>query len=399
MVGHKRHSKQLVATGSKATGINRIGFVSNNCAGLYLFRRGIMHAMVDAGYDVVCIAPTDNFTPALLKEGFAIYPTNLSGYGKNMFEEYTTYTELLALYESLQLDAIFHYTIKPNIYGSYAAYKLGIPSVAIVTGLGTFPDIRNPLLKLAINKLYRGAARRSREVWFLNRHDQGYFEGQGWLEDTPTRILPSEGVDTSYYQVNPLPSGRKLKVLFAGRLIKRKGILDFCDAAQLLQADKHHLEFNILGLLESTNPDRIGVEKLRELQQSNTINYLGETQDVRPYIADCDILVLPTMYREGMSRIILEAMSMARPVITTNATGSGELVEHMVNGFIVPKNNPAAIASAIESFLAMSVDARTRMGLAGRRIVERSYDERYVIAEYFSFLKSLHPRPKSSSAP
>ena len=370
--------------------------MGNSSAGLYLFRRGIISKLQSLGFATVCVAPYDAMTPSLLALGLEYHPIDFSLYGTNPIAELELYLRLRQLYKRIRLDFVFHYTIKPNLYGTFAAYSLGIPSIAVVAGLGVFPDVPSPWLRIAIDAAYKRAARASREIWFLNQHDEGYFEGRGWLAEARSRVLVSEGVDLDYYAYQPLTAatdrGRSTPVvLFAGRLLGRKGVRDFAATAQILQARGVPTDFRLLGRFEQHNPDAITLAEVDHWSRAQILTYVGATTDVRPYLADADVVVLPTTYREGVSRILLEAMATGRPIVTTDSVGAGELVEHGKSGFKVPPNDPGAIADALELYAAMSVAERERMGRYGRKICEEKYDERRVFTIYEEALYRYKP--------
>lgn len=370
--------------------LSHIAFVANSSASIYQFRRGIIKALMKAGFKVTCIVPEDSFTNRLIHEKYSIKLIEMHGYTRNLFKENLYYRQLKSYYKSLQPDLIIHYTIKPNIWGTLAADSLGIRNIAVLTGLGYFPDILNSTLRKAVAYLYRKALQKSNEVWFLNKEDQNYFRSRNWLKNVKSKVLPSEGVDTSHFAYEPMPpSGGTIKVLYAGRLIRQKGVYEYAAAAKTLQVQNAKIECSILGFLERKNPDAVALSDLETWRKEGFIDYLGETHDVRPYLAKCDILVLPSSYREGVSRILLEAMSIGRPIITTDNVGCGLLVEHLKNGFLIPQKSPAALVEALQFFASLSYEERVKMGRKGRTIVQSNYEETIVIEEYFKYIRSI----------
>ena len=370
--------------------LSHIAFVANSSASIYQFRRGIIKALMKAGFKVTCIVPEDSFTNRLIHEKYSIKLIEMHGYTRNLFKENLYYRQLKSYYKSLQPDLIIHYTIKPNIWGTLAADSLGIRNIAVLTGLGYFPDILNSTLRKAVAYLYRKALQKSNEVWFLNKEDQNYFRSRNWLKNVKSKVLPSEGVDTSHFAYEPMPpSGGTIKVLYAGRLIRQKGVYEYAAAAKTLQVQNAKIECSILGFLERKNPDAVALSDLETWRKEGFIDYLGETHDVRPYLANCDILVLPSSYREGVSRILLEAMSIGRPIITTDNVGCGLLVEHLKNGFLIPQKSPAALVEALQFFASLSYEERVKMGRKGRTIVQSNYEETIVIEEYFKYIRSI----------
>ena len=329
-------------------------------------------------------------TSKLISEGFKVDTVKFDLYDRRALHQVSLLRLLISKYRRLDPDFIFHYTIKPNIFGTYAAKALGIPSIAIVTGLGTFPDVQGRVSKHLLYSAYGLSARLSQNVWFLNSSDKDHFQDRGWLKKTGSLILPGEGVNTSHYafkKPKDVTNRKPFTVLYAGRFICQKGARTFAEAARIVRARQPNIRFRVLGFLELHNPDAIPQAEFRQWTQEGLFAYLGQTHDVRPEIQRADVVVLPTAYREGLSRILLEAMSIGRPIITTNVVGAGELVEHEKNGFLVPVNDSGAVADAIERCSALSAEERAAYGKRSRQIVEDRYDEKYIIESYMEYLE------------
>ena len=365
----------------------RIIFAANCCAGLYLLRLGPMTALRDAGLEVICVAAKDEYATKLIADGFRVEFVKLSGHSRKLYGEYYTFKNLKQVYSKLKPDLIFHYTIKLNLYGTFAANSLSIPCISIIPGLGIAPELSNKFIKSAINFMYKRAMKLVQEVWFVNAHDHGFFEGRDWLDGVQTRILPSEGIDLKRFSYSEPPISRnRIKALYASRLIKSKGVHELIKAAKICGDQNDPISVQIVGFLEDENPDAISLTSLEKALADGYIEYLGETIDARPLIRDADIIVLPTKYREGVPQILLESLSIGRPILVTENVGCTELVDHGENGFIVPKDNPLAIAQALSYFANLSRAERIKMGEKAREMVEKYYDERFVISEYFKIL-------------
>ena len=382
--------KSGVSFSSAGSAPRRIGFVANSGLGMYQFRRDVALQLQSAGYEVHCIVPEDAYTGQLIAAGLSVHLIKMQLYGRNPFQELALYRSLKDLYASLDLDLIFHYTLKPNIYGTFAASALQIPSVMIVPGLGNFPDLGNPLLRGLIMQALGKAVRLADEVWFLNEHDHGYYEGKDWLNETKSRILPSEGVNTEHYEyveLNSSDENKPLQVLFAGRILASKGVRDYVEAARICKQRGLNVVFTIAGFLGGGNPDAIDASEVEQWHQSGLINFVGDTDDIRPLLEMAHLVVLPTKYREGISRILLEAMAIGRPILTTPGPGTSPLVTHMKNGYLVPTDDPRAIAEAIDHFASLPHSSQVRMGSAGRRVVEANYSVAQVMRVYAAYIQ------------
>ena len=369
--------------------MRRLLFACNNCEGLELFRGGIIRAFIAAGYEVHIVAPYGARATGLIAAGARFTDLRLSQHGMNLVTEWQTVRELLRHYRRIEPDLVFQYTIKLNIYGTYAAHQLGIPCICVVPGLGTFPDVSFPIARKMLERGYAFAARHAREIWFLNQHDYGFFESRGWLEDSTVRVLPGEGVDTSAFAPSPLPSDKRQNVLFVGRLIETKGISVFAETAALAKGLGLPIDFHVLGFLEEHNPKGISADVLQTWIRSGLLSYHGAVTDIRPYVEVADVVVLPTYFREGLNRVIMEAMSCGRPVITTDVPGAGELVVHNSTGYIVPIKDADAVLSALRYHGSLPASQREAMGRRARQSILERYDVRLVHGHYFDALRRV----------
>lgn len=341
-----------------------------------------MRHLKSKGYRIVVIAPKDAFTAKLIAEGIDYKEVEIFNYGTNPIYELKLIFSLIRLYKTIKPDLIFHYTIKPNIYGSIAAKYCGIPSIIITTGLGHLFEFKNWLVRAITILLYRIACHLSKESWFLNSNDLDVFVYKLIVNKSKTLLLKSEGIDLNWFLPKPKKYQKSTIFLFAGRILVDKGILVFHRAAEIIKKKYSNVEFQVLGFVDQSNPNSIEYEKILEWQNKKVISYVGETTDVRPYLSNCDCLVFPSYYREGVSRILMEASAMERPIITTDNVGCREVVDHGVNGIIIPIKDSKSLVKAMEEFLHMNKADREIMGKAGRRKMEREFDEALILKVY-----------------
>lgn len=283
--------------------------------------------------------------------------------------------------------ALLTFTIKPNIYGALAARVTGIPSITNVSGLGT-AFIREGLLSRFVGALYRLAFAGSHVVFFQNPDDRDLFLSRGIVDSTKARLLPGSGIDLERFSpAKPLDSGEPV-FLFIGRLLADKGVREFVEAAQLTKAQYPQARFQLLGALDPGNRTAISEEELKQWVGDADIEYLGPTDDVRPFIANASAVVLPS-YREGLPRSLLEGAAMARPLIATDVPGCREIVKDGETGLLCQVRSASSLAGAMTRFAAMGVDQRQALGEAARGKVEAEYDERAVIDAYLEVLNPL----------
>ncbi len=371
--------------------------VCNTAWGIANFRGNLIQHWVAQGKRVVAIAPTDAVAEAKLAAlGAQFEPLALDNRGSNPLQELAVIWRLRQLYRHYRPVLVVHYTIKPVIYGSWAAWLAGVPSLAVVTGQG-FAFLNQGLKAWLARNLYRISLRFAKGVWFLNQDDYRLFTESGLAPNQKSAILPGEGVDTEHFSPkdNPHTDGR-LRLLLVARLLYDKGIAEYAEAGRIL-AERHAqqpeqvpaIELQLLGPFYPQNPQAISPEQIAHWQSEGWLHYLSETSDVTSYVASCDALVLPS-YAEGLPRTVLEAMSMAKPVIATDVVGCRDLVLHEVTGLLCEARNAQSLADSIQRFSQLSLAQRQQMGEAGRARVLANFADAQVLARYDAFLLMLN---------
>jgi glycosyltransferase involved in cell wall biosynthesis len=280
--------------------------------------------------------------------------------------------DLYRIMRRIRPDRVIGYTIKPNIWGSIAAYFAGGRSASMVTGLGLsfIPGggLGRRLLQSLMQSLYAIATRANDRIVFQNPDDRHDFIAAGCLKDEGKAVLVNgSGVDTAYYAQRPLPEVPVF--LMIGRLLISKGVREYAEAALSILRERSDCRFLLAGFIDE-GPDAISRAELDRWIEGG-LHFLGALDDVRPALADASIYVLPS-YREGTPRSVLEAMSMGRPIITTDVPGCRETVADGVNGLLVPERNAGALAGAMRK-LADNAGLRERMGALSRQIAVEKY--------------------------
>jgi glycosyltransferase involved in cell wall biosynthesis len=290
------------------------------------------------------------------------------------------------LLKRLRPAAYCGYTIKPNIYGSLAAASLGIPAFPNVSGLGTAFIRRGPLQWL-VSRLYRQAFRKAEVVFFQNSEDRQLFVERAIIDEGKGRVLAGLGIDVEHFAPALVPEGAPV-FLFVGRLLKDKGVLEFAEAAQTLRSVLPEASFQLLGPIDEGNRTAIDRAQLDSWVRRGVVEYLGSTQDVRPFIAASSVVVLPS-YREGLPRSLLEAAAMERPLIATNVPGCRDVVEDGENGYLCDVRDSASLAAAMRKFAFLPQAQRLAMGKAARRKVQEQFSEEFVLRAYLDLLSRL----------
>jgi glycosyltransferase involved in cell wall biosynthesis len=346
---------------------------------LIQFRGPLIDALLEAGKDVHVavpgLAPESVIALALAKKGVRVHDVPLQRTGLNPVRDIRLLLSLVALILRLRPQFVLSYTIKPVVYGSIAAWLVGVKyRFALVTGLGyAFTGTasgKRALLRRLIQRLYRFALKRTHRVFFQNPDDETLFRKFRLLPETvPSFVVNGSGVDVAEYSVAPLPD--KPCFLLIARLLGDKGLREYAQAAQLVKSVYPEAVFRLVGWIDD-NPDAITQRELDQWVDSGLLEFLGRLDDVRPAISGCSVYVLPS-YREGTPRTVLEAMAMGRAVITTDAPGCRETVVDGDNGFLVPVKDINALADAMIKMVDTPGLAAS-MGERSRRIAEEKYD-------------------------
>lgn len=365
----------------------KIAFVGNSLQTMCNFRLGVMAELVKNGYEVVVIAPKDSDITALKQAQIRLISVEIDCKGMNPLVDINLITTLKNIYKKEQFDFIFHYTIKPVIYGGFAARRAHIPQISVITGLG-YTFIRKGWINRVAKCLYRFSLRGAKEVWFLNQEDKTLFIEENIVAQYKTRLINGEGVNLDKYKSSTVTSSCPFTFLFVGRVLWDKGVGEFVEAAKVVKKQHPKVQFKILGQLGANNPACVNSQQMNLWEQTGAIKYLGETNNVYPYIEQAHCIVLPS-YREGISRVLLEAASMEKPLIASNVPGCREIVIDGVDGFLCEPKNTSSLIACMMHMLSLPEAARDTFGRNGRDLVRKLFDEKIIIQLYKDKLAEL----------
>ena len=370
----------------------QIAFVSNSAWSVYNFRMDVIRHLLSEGYQVIVMAPDDEYSEELISSGCTFIPLHFNNKTENPVADYYFYRQLKRLYRQHRPDFIFHYVAKPNIYGSLAAAATGIPSVAVITGLG-YPFARKNLLYYIVKFLYKQALRKTQEVWFLNNEDAKVFIHESIIQIENVKVLPGEGVNTQHFLpvLRKTSENRPFTFIMSTRLLKSKGIRIYADAARILKKKNYNVQFLLIGFFEKHHPDSITQEELDTWAKDGLVDYKGFAKDVRPWLMQADCFVFPSFYNEGVPRCLLEAASMEMPIITSLNRGCKEVVQNNVTGYFCKLHDPFDLADKMEKMIHQPNEVRLHMGKQGRLLVIRKFSMEKVIDEYTNILTRDYP--------
>ena len=357
----------------------KVLLVANTSWYLYNFRLPLLKDLRAAGYAVAAVAPHDSYTGLLEAEGFSVHPWLVARRSINPLREAHALVDLARIYRREQPELVHHFTIKACLYGTIAAKLAGVPRVInAITGLGHVflgRRRRSRLLRRALWPLYRSVfmARRATVV-FQNAYDQDRLIQLGITDASRARLIRGSGVDIQQFRPLGDTAGHfrhPLQLLFPSRLIREKGVEDVLNACQALWAEGVPLELLVAGALDDGNRSALSPEELHTLRADPRIHCLGHVDDMRALYAASDVVVLPS-WREGLSRALIEAAAMERPIITTDVPGCRDVVDHGRSGLLVPLHDSRAIQLALQ-LLREHPDLARRFGKAARRKVEAEF--------------------------
>ncbi|HKY82067.1 MAG TPA: glycosyltransferase family 4 protein [Sphingobium sp.] len=368
------------------------------------FRGRLIASMIDNGHEVVVCAPDhDPEIEAKLKAMGATYlQMPMARAGMNPFADLATLGWLIRCFRRERPATVLAYTQKPIIYGGIASrFVPGIRFYAMVSGLGhVFSDGESrllPYMRRIVSILYRRALHKAMAVFVFNSDDRGEMLRHRIIRaDSRVIQVPGSGVDLSHYAQAPLPDGPPVFLMIA-RLLRNKGLIEYVEAARIVRAQVPQARLLLLGPLDE-NPAAVTRDAIEQWQSEGIIDYLGETRDVRPFLAGASIFVLPSWYREGLPRTILEAMAVGRGVITTDMPGCREPIVEGVNGFTVAPRDAGALADAMLR-LCRDPGRIAAMGAAARRTVEDRYSVEQVNALLLTTMEMNGAMPDRGSRP
>ena len=369
----------------------RIVIVGSYPPSLVKFRGELISEIVGLGHEVYACAPEPDtgLKKKLVEMGVHYRTIGFQRAGINPRADLKVLWELYRLFRELRPDAVLGYTIKPVIYGSLAARLAGVNRIySMITGLGyTFlgQGRKARLVGLVAKILYRISLSVNSKVFFQNPDDLQLFQLNTLVKPQQAVQINGSGVNLKCFSArDELPT--KPAFLLIARLLRDKGIYEYVEAAKQLKEayPDQKLKFTLAGWLDE-NPAAIDPEDIERWTASGLISYLGQLDDVRPAINDSSVYVLPS-YREGTPRTVLEAMSMGRPIITTDAPGCRETVIHGRNGFLVPIKDSPALTKAMERFI-KKPSLIPAMGAESRKLAEEKFDVRKVNRIIISTMK------------
>jgi len=368
--------------------VSKILISANSGWNIVNFRAALIADLLSCGYEVEVLVPADSYAPEIRELGVSLHFMRMTATGMRPWRE------LLAIYDisrtvlAVRPDLLLNFTVKPNLYSSLVAALLRIPSIATITGIGR-AIMGGAMSRRLILLLYRiaGMSRFSHFV-FQNDVDRALFVDRKIVKTHATTLIRGSGVDVDKFRPRAdRPNTTAVTFVFVGRIMREKGIREFVSAAQAVYASEPAVSFAAIGSFESPSEGPHQLPGWLGSGIDGAVRFHGHVTDVHHFMSNADCVVLPS-YREGLSRSLLEAAAMAKPIITTNVPGCRDIVSDGINGFLCAPQSAASLEHAIRRFLRLSSEERAAMGMEGRRLVEKYFSNEIITREYVELVKT-----------
>ena len=370
--------------------MKKIVIAANSTWYLHNFRMRMVRELVEKGYDIHIVAECDKFAKEFTKLNIKTHNVFLNPKGKNPLIDMITFFHLMIHYIRISPDIVLQYNIKFDIYGSLAAKCIGLPTINNISGLGSL-FIKEDFATMIGRFLYRVALRRSDKIFFQNNDDYQYFKDFKMISNENVDVLPGSGVDiTRFKPVSKKKESEVFEFLFVSRILWEKGIQYLIDAGELLHIKGLKFRINILGFLDVKNASAVHEHEMNEwVKKFSFVNYLGTSNKVEEIIAEMDCIVLPSYYREGIPRNLLEAAAMGKPLITTDNIGCRETVDHGKNGYLCKMKDSEDLAKYMEMMIKLSKNEYEMFSQYGREKMVKEFDETIVMTKYFDSIDQI----------
>jgi glycosyltransferase involved in cell wall biosynthesis len=378
----------------------KIVLISRCSWSLFNFRRGLALFLQSCGANVVTAGGGgDGYEARMGEHGIEFRTVPISQTGMTPLADLRFFLYMVYWFLRERPDIVHFFTIKPAVYGNLAARVAGVPiRITTVTGLGYAFRKESRLLQAVAEFLYRHALARGQRVFFQNADDMDLFVNKGIVKRAAATLAQGSGVDLSWFAPGAgegIIQKAEDKVTFAmiSRLLREKGVLLYLEAAERIRAQGLNARFILVGDVDPGNPHSLTDAELALIRGSRALHWFGRVDDVRPYLAATDVVVLPSYYREGVPKTLLEGAAMEKAIITTDAVGCREAVLDGKTGVLVPPRDIEALTAAAGR-LAQDPALVRAMGHAGRRYIQERFDENQILRDTAtSYLAGLAARP------
>lgn len=358
---------------------------------IYNFRSSTIKALQKLGYKVICVSPEDNYTHFLVEElGCDWFDLKIDNKSISVISELITIFSIFYAYFKSKPSVVFNFTIKNNIYGTWAAKICGAKVFNNISGLGTV-FIENGRSLAIVKSLYKLSLPLANKIFCQNPEDMQLLIDNKLINKDNSILLPGSGVNISRF--SPTPDGRvlnlnkKFNFLYVGRILKDKGVLELIEAADILYKSGCRFQLLLCGFTDASNKTSLSEsELLNYIVGKEYITWLGASDEIELVYAKADCVVLPS-YREGMPRSLLEAGAMGIPSIASNVPGCKHIVQDGFNGFLCDAKSSKSLADKMKLMLGLSEAEYQKLATNSRNHIVENFDEDLVVSLTLSVLE------------
>ena len=364
--------------------MKKITIVCNHLNGLFNAREELLNVLLKNKYEISVIAPANDKTEKLVNMGIKFIPIDMELRGTNPLKDYNLLKNYKIILKKEKPDLVLSYTIKPNVYAGYTCRKLKIPFIANVTGLGTSVEQPGLLQKITI-LLYKIGLKNAKCVFFQNQANLDFMLKHKIIKNN-YKLIPGSGVNLKKFVYSEYPNDNIIKFLFVSRIIYEKGIEEYLSVAKFIKGKYPNTEFHILGKCD----DDKYLNLINKLEDKKIVIYHGRVNNIKDFYQMSHCTIHPSFYPEGMSNVLLESCATGRPIITTNRPGCREVVNEGINGYLIECKDTEGLKKKIEKFINLSYEEKKKMGINGRKKVEKEFDRNIVINEYLQVIGDIY---------
>ena len=363
--------------------MKKIIISSNSCWNIYNFRNNLINNLIKKKFKVIILANIDETSKLLQDMGCEIISFKFSRKKKSIFEVIYILWQYYYYLKKIKPQLYFSYTIKPNLLGGLVANFLKIHTIINFTGLGTLvlnESYSNKFILFFLKLILK----KSSIVFFHNNYDLKILKHKKLIKNSHYQVIPGSGVDLIKFKFSPLFIVKNnINFLFIGRIIKDKGIVEFINAANFIKKKYLNTKFIVLGEYDNDNISNLTSKQISFINNNNSVEFVGFKKNIIQYIVDSTCVVLPS-YREGLSKSLLEACSIGRPIIASDVPGCKEIVSDNYNGFLCKPRDFISLANSLEKFINISFKEKIIFGQRSRELAEKKFDENIVISRYMN---------------
>lgn len=354
----------------------KILFLTNHFITLFSFRKELIQQLTEEKNDVYISMPENEQNVFFEHMGCKIIRTEIERRGTNPVEDISLFMQYKKIMKEVKPDIIFSYTIKPNIYGSMASDLLGYRQVCNITGTGaTF--LKETIISKIVRALYRISVKRVYKVFFQNTGDRDYFIKHRMIKDN-YEMLPGSGVNLDQHPFSEMPSDDIVNFIFIGRVMGVKGVDQYLECAKEIKRKYSNTCFYIAGWNEEGKYQRL----VEEYSKAGWVKYIGFQSDIHNWIRKCHCTILPSLGGEGIPNVLLESAAEGRICIASAISGSKDVVEDGITGYLFETGNSQSLIDKVEQFLRLDYNQKKDMGIAGHKKITREFNRQIVIKKY-----------------